>query len=369
VLNRVPYGWTGTVLPAMEGALAKPQSDWSEFEKRFGPLLDGSAFADLPRGPIPVERFYLPLNENWPVSIEQGFVGGYWPEQALTTEYRTALVDATTRLVQGLAVRHYEQTLFEIYLNNKFMHKIARGNWGASSAPWNFDEPINTRDYWALRWYGEVFQEGIAAARAGVAVAYRADISRPQFQRDILDPVLDTVYYGADARRYARMVRERQERTGQLTQLYGRPNSIEQSNVQPVAWSLDAWSRGMDGVLPWLSIGSSRAWTRGETTALLYPGAPRGLAGPVAGLRLKAFRRGQQDIEYLSLLEQLTGASRRSIEAAVRERLSLDAQVLQTGADDAGEWRYPGVKPEDLWALRISIGRMIDRRISSAMKQ
>jgi len=37
---------------------------------------------------------------------------------------------------------------------------------------------------------------------------------------------------------------------------------------------------------------------------LLYPGDPVGVPGPVACLRMKAFRRGAQDYEYLWLLRQ-----------------------------------------------------------------
>ena len=44
-------------------------------------------------------------------------------------------------------------------------------------------------------------------------------------------------------------------------------------------------------------------WGNGDGT-LFYPGTPRGISGPVGSLRLKSWRRGAQDFEYMWLLEQ-----------------------------------------------------------------
>jgi len=69
-LNWLPYGWTGRVKAAPR-IDASGTWDWREWDARFGPVLDGTAFADLPRGPVPVDAFYLPLNENWPMEHER----------------------------------------------------------------------------------------------------------------------------------------------------------------------------------------------------------------------------------------------------------------------------------------------------------
>ena len=93
VLNRVPYHQSGAVeqgcAPQWDG---KPL-DWTAWDKRFGPLFDGSAFADLPRGPIPVECFYLPIQENWPTPMAGNYNGSYWADEAFPPTYRQALVD------------------------------------------------------------------------------------------------------------------------------------------------------------------------------------------------------------------------------------------------------------------------------------
>ncbi len=84
-LNRLPYNQNGAM---QEGCAPKWDGktlDWSAWDRRFGPLLDGSAFADLPRKGVPVDGFYLPLHENWPTPIEGNYNGDYWADRAFTT--------------------------------------------------------------------------------------------------------------------------------------------------------------------------------------------------------------------------------------------------------------------------------------------
>ena len=70
------------------------------WDRRFGPLLDGSAFADLPRKGVPVECFYLPLHENWPSPMEGNYNGGYWADQAFPESYRRAFVSASRQIAE-----------------------------------------------------------------------------------------------------------------------------------------------------------------------------------------------------------------------------------------------------------------------------
>ncbi|HZW31709.1 MAG TPA: hypothetical protein VFF52_13435, partial [Isosphaeraceae bacterium] len=79
VLNRVPYNQDGQM---QDGCAPRWDSrrlalDWTDWDRRFGPLLDGSAFADLPRKGVPVECFYLPLHENWPSPMDGNYNGSY----------------------------------------------------------------------------------------------------------------------------------------------------------------------------------------------------------------------------------------------------------------------------------------------------
>ena len=70
--------------------------------------------------------------------------------------------------------------------------------------------------------------------------------------------MLDYNVVGGALRPYRRMVLDRKRANGEIVVEYGSANAIEESNVQPVGWCLDAWSLGADGVLPWQTIGNGR---------------------------------------------------------------------------------------------------------------
>ncbi len=66
-LNQLRYGWSGKVdEDTIPKRTATGTWDWTEFDQKFGPLFDGSAFRGLRRDGVPLEAWYLPFNENCP---------------------------------------------------------------------------------------------------------------------------------------------------------------------------------------------------------------------------------------------------------------------------------------------------------------
>ncbi len=361
-LNRLPYSWRGDVHSDYLPEERVGEWSWNRFDRRFGPLLDGSAFADLPRAGVPVDAFYLPLNENWPAPIEEGFRGGYWAEQALRDGYRRHFVEGARRLAEHLAARGWNDTLFEFYLNNKLSHR--REDWGRSSAPWIFDEPVNTQDFWALRWYGRAFHEAVlpvlrSAPQPTPKLVFRADISRPQWRRDLLDGILDVHAVGSGFDAYLEWLLDRKRRFGEVLYHYGTTNRVEDSNVQAAAWCVRTWALGGDGVIPWQTIGGDSSWERASPLALFYPGR-QGEPGPLPSIRLKAYRRGQQDVEYLTILALAGGRSRYEVGRQVLGLLELSSE-LEASGEEAGTLRFPQLDPARLWELRTRVGATLDR--------
>jgi hypothetical protein len=398
VLNRLPYNQNGQIQDGCAPRWDGTRLDWTNWDHRFGALLDGSAFADLPRRGVPVECFYLPLHENWPSPMEGNYNGSYWADQAFPASYRQAFVSAARQIALHFQVRGWTDTLFHGFLNNK--NNFKANGWARGSSPWLLDEPANFQDYWALRYFAQAFHEGInearLEARQGIAGAggasfprlvYRIDDSRPQWRRDALDGLVDYHVVSSALRQYPRLVLDRKRRFGEIVIEYGSTNPVQASNVQPVAWSLDAWALGADGVLPWQTIGNARSWQRGDELALFYPlpdsgQVPNGLAetanpqgaepGVVPSIRLKAFRRGEQDVEYLTLWSRQCGLPRATVGQQVRDALHLAGSRQGTepgGAEDAGRMDYSSLRPKELWALRTRIGAALSRAHPAAQSR
>lgn len=359
-LNVLPYGWSGRVTAAPK---ARPDGsfDWTDWDARFGPLLDGSAFADLPRGAIPTEAFYLPLNENWPMDHEKAFRGGYWIEHAYEPAYWDAFRNATRGFADHFARRGWKETTFEFYLNNKVYFKNGKngkpGSWRTTSAPWVFDEPQHTQDFWALRRFG--LEYGRATRETpDVRMAFRLDISRPEWQRDLLDGVAHVAVVSGALRDYPRRVVGRARRDGQQVYMYGSPSKLGQPLAIDAAWCAETWALGADGVVPWQTLGKADSLSKPDDLAVLYPGP----TGPLPSLRLKAFRAGQQLVEYLTLYAAVSGQDRDGVGAAVLELPGLRAGTKRTSADDAGSSIFGQEAGASLGELRLRLGAWLDAR-------
>jgi hypothetical protein len=373
VLNRLPYYQNGRIADgcAPRWDARRQALDWSDWDRRFGPLLDGSTFADLPRKGVPVEVFYLPLHENWPSPMEGNYNGSYWADRAFPDAYRRAFVAASRGMAEHFRDRRWADTLFQCLLNDKVDYK--RRGWSRGSSPWLLDEPASFQDFWALRYFARAFHEGINQAdgpsdppASRPRMVFRADISRPQWRRDSLDGLLDYHVVGGAVRQYPRLVLDRKRALGEIVLEYGSTNPIEASNLQPVGWCLDAWAMGIDGVVPWQTIGNAGSWDRADELSLLYPGRGRAGDGPgaIPSVRLKAYRRGQQDVEYLTLWSLSRQEPRWAVGRQVRAALSLAGTREGTGiadAEDAGRIAYARLRPQDLRALRVGIGEALSR--------
>jgi hypothetical protein len=371
VLNRVPYSQAGRVASGCAPGLDGSRLDWSKWDARFAPYLDGSAFADLPRGNVPLERFYLPLHENWPSPIEPHYNGGYWADQALSGPYRDRFVETARGFARHFAERGWHDTLFQVYLNNKSTFK--RRGWSHGSSPWLLDEPANFQDFWALRYFAKAFHEGRNTAAGAAKLLFRADISKPEWEKGSLDGLLD--YYvvnGSALRRYQRLVLDRKRRNGLILVDYGSANGVEESNVQPAAWCLDSWALGAHGVLPWQTMGSRDSWEQADPLSLFYPGDETGTPEPIPSIRLKAFRRGQQDVEYLNLYSRVFDEPRWAVGEMVHRELGLASESGRTahrGDEDAGAMNYGNLKPQDLWRLRTAVGAALSRMRPAAKRR
>ena len=139
---------------------------------------------------------------------------------------------------------------------------------------------------------------------------------------------------------------------------YGTANKISDSNLQPVLWQISAWAKGASGVLPWQTIGSDKCWKTPEQTALFYPKGDE----VYPSVRLKAFRYGQQFVEYFEMLGDVLGVPDDAVREWVVKRLGLEENVVKGSGHDAGTLSFDNVTIFDLWKLRHEIGEAIVQR-------
>ena len=355
-INRVPYSHRGTVSTDCAPVWNETSKtfDWSAWDKRYASLFDGSAFADLPRGAVPVEAFYLPLFENFPANIFKHYNGNDWADEAFSPEYENDFKAGSRGFAEHIVAQKWNKTCFHFFLNNKMDYK--RNGWSRASSPWLLDEPASYKDFVALRYFGQLFQQ--ATRDIQHPIRYRCDISRPQWQRDSLDGIMGVNVVGGAFMSYSQMVLDRKERFGEVVYVYGSTCAPEEGALQPVAWSWDIWTRGGDGLVPWQTVGTEESWTTSDPLSLFYPKQSEN--GPViASHRLKAYRRGQQDVEYLIQLTKKTNQPRWNVSQAVRAKLNLDSKNKVAYSEDAGTLHFQNCSLEDFWRLRKQIGSYV----------
>ncbi len=365
-INTVHYSHSGRTIaeyvPELSGAGASAHvSDWSEFDRIFGPLFDGAAFEGNPRGRVPVRAFYLPLHENWPLPLLDYYAFREPPrnaevivrhqleapaiDEALPETYKAGFRNVTRDFAAHFAEKGWTGTDFQMYLNNKYQY------WGATY--WTLDEPTCRDDWQAIRLFAQLYKSALDGAQ-GPRFVFRGDISRPWWQYDQLDGLMDAMYYGGGifdlpefARRYNRRIPD--------PHVYGACNEVAAPNLESAVWCLKAYVLGMNGVLPWSSIGDGNSLIEPNQTGLIVPGDRAGYGGPVASLRVFALRRGAQDVELLRMLAEERGYSREQIGALVAQRVPLGARLTQTSADDAAALEFGGLSAQGLTSLKEGV--------------
>ena len=377
-LNLLGYSQAGradaAAVPPLEGSgSALRVKDWTAFDQRFGRYYDGSAFADMPRRNAPLAHAYLPFCEGWPSDIRRHY--HYTPttaaypdliaehalraplvEVAFDQEFKDEFVAVLRQFAGHFRAKGWQRTQFQFYLNDKYYFKDPKQG-GRGSSWWLLDEPMHRDDWLALRFFGRMFQQALSES-PNPAFVFRADVSRPQWQRDWLDGLVNLMCVSGEFFRKNDLCMDIRRR-GIGFWHYGTGNDIRRSNLTGEAWGVKVFLAGGDGFLPWNSLGNDSAFDQPTPTAILYPGARFGLDAPLASLRLKAFRRSQQDVEYLALLANKMGWDRAQTAAALAALLPLEARTQQSSADDAGRMVFDGLNSELFARLRASVAAML----------
>lgn len=333
---------------------------WDDFVAAFDPFLTGECFRDGHRGPIPAPGFYLTFHESWPLHVRAHFNGnpdayGAFRESPL---YAQTFQDVLRDFLRLADQRGWHEAGLQLYLNNKGSLNDPK------KSPWILDEPSSYWDYRALAYYANLVR-GAKAHGPPVRLDYRIDISRPEFDRGQLTGKSDLwVVSGKAFADYHRLVMDRAETTGERIWVYGAAAPATQSSRAIMAWALSAYRNGASGLVPWQTINrDGSAMKQSDPLGIfIFDRSPDGAAAIRPTLRLKAFRRAQQDIEYLELARKTMRWTDGQLRAFIDHYLPLAASVEKKDDADAGTARFEALPPENFRALREAAATLVEGR-------
>lgn len=303
VVNPLPYesqggeARAGMVPIMLNQDLLHPQLDWSEFDARFGPYFDGSAFADG----APLHHFYLPFNPDWPAPFKLYLSDRERYEQiwaAFAREY-----------IRHFTERGWTRTIFQVYCNQK----PGKGN----QIPWNLDEPKGVEDYRALRYYADLTRRVFAESGA-VQVRFRIDIShfycdehRGTRDKDfrvnggdkILEPVDIWVISGHSLNGEAAALEARKLlAAGKEVWIYSETPLIAEGSPRAFQRIYRAREQGWTGFMAWKSVTRELHSGKGSDF-IFYAVEAGGKKGIYPSLRLKLLQRAIDDTRLIELAE------------------------------------------------------------------
>ena len=357
-----------TPLPLAGAGANVRVGDWSGWDRAFGPLLDGSAFRDLPRSGAPLPTCQVPLSHGYPLRVDQYHIYAgpkKHPnvalvhalltkpvEQSFAETYKKGFANFSRQIVSHFEAKGWRDTYFMFYLDAKVQWRIK----GGGTSYWILDEPYNYDDWQALRFWGKLWTDAIAPLPKKAKWGYRCDISRPQWTRDWLNGVMTTMYAGGLTRKIRRV--QIMAREGPMRfYSYGACNRPDTSNWNSAAWCLTTFLAGGDGVLPWQSLGKADSLNSPDPHGLIVPNALG--HGALGSVRIMALRRGAQDCEYLLTLGQKRGYNREQLRALVAQKIASEAKLQQLHEDDAAPVTFGALDPDTFTELREGIAKLI----------
>ncbi|KPK79003.1 MAG: hypothetical protein AMJ81_13980, partial [Phycisphaerae bacterium SM23_33] len=304
VVNALPYSHSGRVdgwfIPVMEGSGTGVRvKDWTDYDRRFGPLLDGSAFSAEagyvgPGANVPINHMYMAFHEAWPIWLDKSTYRDWMevsdrldfaeyakkarrPQVAFTDEYKNGFKAVAAQFFQHFKAKGWTRTSMHFFNNNKYYWKVAYfGGMGRGGVCfWLMDEPTDFDDYDANGFVmGLAVQAHRQAGAPEVLMDGRVDVSQPDMARGLWDDIA-TVWCIGGLRGYPTMTAVRRRwLPHEKHWCYGGGVGVASAPVGLSQSCLLRWSFGADGYMPWWNCfgGTGAAWQRAENLAIYYSG-------------------------------------------------------------------------------------------------
>ena len=332
--------------------------DWSDYDRRLAPYLDGSAFTTArgywgPGYALPVDHAMLPFNVE-----KHGVKSTAWPAP-LPDAGRTAQYEAIWKETGRQIRAHLD--------HNPLWHRITK-----IAFLDGLDESYDEASYEKMLYYGKLLHEAMGRGW----FKYRVDggYSREVMERLSKEVELwvchtedfnieDVQYFrskAVDTWFYGPMIYEQRKNGSVGSNTLTDLDLLVNRGIGWVGWKYRAgwveWEFDWNAFAAWYEAenykGSEGIYN--GSGQLIYRGVVMGYGQPIPSIRLKAQRRGLQDYEYFWLLTQKTGnpqAANQLVDAIVYKQPFGKSAMLDTEI-----WKN---NPEDWDRARIAAGELI----------
>ncbi|PCJ57509.1 MAG: hypothetical protein COA79_15875 [Planctomycetota bacterium] len=347
-------------------------SDWSNYDRFFGPIFSGEIAKDLYRSGQPATHYYMPLHESWPVDHKSTHpIPELWKDRASPRNDKKAYAAWVARLAENepLIDAHFSQVWkdgniagikdFQKHFkakgwNKVDMHIISNSKYymrSGSTSLWVMDEPQYGRDYRALEWLYSFYSDQFKGNYINYTL--RSDISRPGWMGDRIEKSLDMTVMSTGLDINYEFVRYRSQTTEERLWWYGGGRNVDADpSFYPLLF-IRKWWYGVDGGLPMShSIERKSHWDKPyHHHVIKYTDNKE----PVATFRLKAYRYSQQLMELLNILSAQKGFSRTHLGDLITKEISLDMATFSRNSDDPGYSVFKNLDIKQIERLRIKI--------------
>jgi len=289
IFHQLGYGHAGKVGPEFAPALGgtghtRHITDWNLYDRHYGPLFDGSAFAGTRRGAQPIPFVYLPVNPEWPAAFLN------WGEAGYEAEF----VNVLAEMERHFRDKGWTRTRFEVFFNHKKRYM---------GFPWDGDEVRFPADNRYFLEYGRLLKKALPPDTP-VKFVFRADTSWDMEQQfKDLGGVVNMWVASRDILSWLPRAPAMLHQRGDVIWFYSGPPVVTQPASTITQFPIEGWMWGVGGFVHWLTVGAgSDPWFHfdGGGTALVYSGDRFGIAGPIPSVRLKIQRNAVQELALLA---------------------------------------------------------------------
>ncbi len=330
--------------PKLSVSGAQVTLDWTEYDRRLAPYLDGSAFTMRhgywgPGYGLPLDHLMLPFDVRfkkgnpWPIDLPpEGRTPAYEAVWKDTGRQIRAHLDADPRwrrvekiaFLNGLDEAYSEDAYEKMIYYGRLLHDAMGRGWFRYRIDGGYS--------------GEAMEK--LAAEVDLWVCHTVSFD--------LDTVERFRPRGVDAWFYGPMIYEQRRNSGCGSNTFLDLDLLVNRAIGWIGWKYRAgwveWEFDWNAFAAWYEAENFKEPRRiyNGSGQLIYRGAVMGYREPIPSIRLKAQRRGLQDFEYFWLLTEKTGnreaadrlVNRVIYKAPFGRRALLDTKIWRNHPDE-----------------------------------